>query len=33
VYYWLNRMNMPGFDKSPPEGIIPGLRPKGDGVG
>jgi hypothetical protein len=33
VYYWLNRMNMPGFDKSPPEGIIPGMRPKGGGVG
>ena len=28
VYYWLNRLNLPGFTKSPPEGIFPGMRPK-----
>ncbi len=28
VYYWLHRMNMPGFIKSPPEGTFPGMRPR-----
>jgi hypothetical protein len=28
VYYWLNRLNVPGFSKSPPGGRFPGLRPK-----
>jgi hypothetical protein len=29
VYYWLNRLNVPGFVQSPPEGTFPGMRPKG----
>ena len=28
VYYWLSRINVPGFDKSPPPGAFPGTRPK-----
>jgi hypothetical protein len=28
VYYWLNRFNIPGFAKSPPDGTFPGMRPK-----
>jgi hypothetical protein len=28
VYYWLNRLHLPGFVKSPPPGIFPGMRPK-----
>jgi MFS family permease len=28
VYYWLNRLNVPGFAKSPPGGRFPGLRPR-----
>jgi hypothetical protein len=28
VYYWLNKLNIPGFTKSPPEGTLPGMRPK-----
>jgi hypothetical protein len=28
VYYWLNRLHLPGFTKSPPEGTFPGMRPK-----
>jgi hypothetical protein len=28
VYYWLSRLNAPGFSKSPPEGTIPGMKPK-----
>jgi hypothetical protein len=32
VYYWLGRLNLSGFDKSPPEGSIPGMRPK-EGLG
>lgn len=27
-YYWLNRLNMPGFSKQPPSGTVPGMRPK-----
>jgi hypothetical protein len=30
MYYWLGRVNMPGFVKSPPEGVAPGMRPKGE---
>ena len=28
MYYWLNRMHVPGFAKSPPSGTLPGMRPK-----
>jgi len=28
VYYWLNRIKVPGFTKSAPAGTFPGLRPK-----
>ena len=28
VYYWLNRMQVPGFSKAPPAGTFPGMRPK-----
>jgi hypothetical protein len=28
VYYWLARLNVPGFTKTPPAGIFPGLKPK-----
>jgi hypothetical protein len=28
VYYWLSRLNVPGFHKSPPDGAVPGMRPK-----
>ncbi len=28
VYYWLNRLQVPGFHKSPPAGTFPGMRPK-----
>lgn len=28
VYYWLNRLHMPGFTHAPPEGSFPGMRPK-----
>ena len=27
MYYWFNRMNVPGFDQSQLPGIIPGMRP------
>src|SRR5512138_74055 len=30
VYYWLNRLQLPGFSKQPPAGTIPGMKP---GVG
>jgi hypothetical protein len=29
VYYWLHRLNVPGFVKAPPTGTFPGMRPKG----
>ena len=29
MYYWLNRLKIPGFRHSPPEGAFPGLRPRG----
>ncbi len=28
VYYWLARFNVPGFNKQPPAGIFPGMKPK-----
>ncbi len=28
VYYWLNRLHLPGFVKTPPAGTRPGMRPK-----
>ena len=28
VYYWLSRLNAPGFTKAPPEGTFPGMRPQ-----
>jgi hypothetical protein len=28
VYYWLNRLQVPGFVKTPPGGSFPGRRPK-----
>jgi hypothetical protein len=28
VYYWLNRLQTPGFAKSPPAGTFPGMRPR-----
>lgn len=32
VYYWLSRLSVPGFVKSPPEGTFPGMRPKTRGM-
>jgi Domain of unknown function (DUF4395) len=28
VYYWLNRLQVPGFPKAPPAGTFPGMRPR-----
>ena len=28
VYYWLNRLHVPGFLKTPPAGTFPGMRPR-----
>jgi hypothetical protein len=28
VYYWLHRLQVPGFSKNPPAGVFPGMRPK-----
>ena len=28
VYYWLSRLQAPGFTKAPPAGTFPGMRPK-----
>lgn len=28
IYYWLQRLHVPGFVKQPPEGTMPGMRPK-----
>ena len=28
MYYWLARLNVPGFSKNPPVGIFPGMKPK-----
>ena len=27
VYYWLGKLNVPGFSKQPPVGTFPGMRP------
>ena len=27
MYYWLNKLNLPGFTKTPPPGTVPGMRP------
>jgi len=27
MYYWLARLNVPGFTKNPPSGILPGMKP------
>jgi len=27
VYYWMNRIGLPGFAKAPPSGVFPGQRP------
>jgi hypothetical protein len=28
VYYWLSRLQIPGFSKQPPTGTFPGMKPK-----
>jgi hypothetical protein len=28
IYYWLSRMNLPGFSKQPPAGTFPGMKPR-----
>jgi len=28
IYYWLVRLNVPGFAKQPPVGTFPGMKPK-----
>jgi hypothetical protein len=28
VYYWLNRLHVPGFAKAPPANTFPGMRPR-----
>ncbi len=28
VYYWLHRLQVPGFSKNPPAGLFPGMRPR-----
>jgi hypothetical protein len=28
IYYWLGRLHLPGFGKTPPQGSFPGMRPK-----
>jgi hypothetical protein len=28
MYYWLNRLRLPGFAKAPPPGSFPGMRPR-----
>lgn len=30
VYYWLTRLNVPGFSQTPPPGTFPGMRPRGE---
>ncbi|MDX1601027.1 MAG: DUF4395 domain-containing protein [Anaerolineales bacterium] len=27
IYYWFSRLGLPGFDRSPPPGTVPGRRP------
>ena len=31
VYYWLGRLHVPGFTRTPPGGTVPGMRPKLEG--
>jgi hypothetical protein len=33
VYYWLAKLNVPGFGKTPPPGVFPGMKPKPGGSG
>ncbi|MBX3046460.1 MAG: DUF4395 domain-containing protein [Anaerolineales bacterium] len=28
IYYWLVRLNVPGFAKQPPAGVLPGMKPR-----
>ncbi|HLO32515.1 MAG TPA: DUF4395 domain-containing protein [Anaerolineales bacterium] len=28
IYYWLSRFNLPGFNKQPPSGTFPGMKPR-----
>jgi hypothetical protein len=28
VYYWLNRLHIPGFTQAPPPSVLPGRRPQ-----
>jgi hypothetical protein len=28
AYYWLNRLHLPGFNKQPPTGTFPGMKPR-----
>jgi hypothetical protein len=28
IYYWLGRLNIPGFTKTPPAGTFPGMKPQ-----
>ena len=28
MYYWLGKLKIPGFTKTPPNGIFPGMKPK-----
>lgn len=28
VYYWLSRLQLPGFQKQPPAGTFPGMKPR-----
>lgn len=28
MYYWLNRLKVPGFNRSAPQGTFPGMRPQ-----
>jgi hypothetical protein len=28
VYYWLNRLNVPGFSRNAPQGTFPGMKPQ-----
>ena len=30
MYYWLVRLNVPGFGKQPPAGTFPGMKPKAE---
>lgn len=30
MYYWLARLNVPGFGKQPPVGTFPGLKPRAE---